>query len=376
MSVEIHGVCAERFAAIREAFCANFARDLEIGATLAMTWRGELMVDIWAGDADPARTRPWRRDTIVHIASSSKIAATLSLLMVIDRGLISLDDTVARYWPEFSHGGKQHVTVRDVLTHQAGVPSLNPPASFVTACDWPAMTARIACEPHWSKGARDICYHACTFGFIAGELVRRVDGRLPRQFLEEEIAAPLAADIQLGCWRDVDHPRVALVRPPQFVRTGVRDQLFGAIELAPSSAFGLQDLQFPGLNCLANGRALALLGGVFANGGSVNGVRLLSHRLVRDVARTQAEGVCPYLGAITWGLGLALDNPGFPAPTPSAIHWGGFGGSWMVADPLAKVSLGYAPNNFRLDGDEQHDRRLGRFWHVLRQLLPELPAGR
>jgi CubicO group peptidase (beta-lactamase class C family) len=115
-----------------------------------------------------------------------------------------------------------------------------------------------------------------------------------------------------------------------------------------------------------------LLGAVFANGGAVRDVRLLSPEITRLAGQPQATGQCPYLGGITWGLGFGLHNPAFPAPTPTSLHWGGFGGSWMLADPRARVSLGYAPNNFRLDEDEKHDRRLGRFWRVLRDLLPGL----
>jgi CubicO group peptidase (beta-lactamase class C family) len=129
---------------MRAAFSRNFEKDLEIGASMAMTYRGKTVLDLWAGHADPERTRPWQEDTIVFVASTTKVPMVIALLMVIDRGLIDLDRTVAHYWPEFAQGGKAAVTVRDVLTHQAGVPSLDPPSTLEVLRDWNAVTARIA----------------------------------------------------------------------------------------------------------------------------------------------------------------------------------------------------------------------------------------
>src|SRR3984957_16597234 len=128
MTDEIHGFCEDRFAPLKDAFIGNFEAGRELGASLAVTWQGRMVVDLWGGWADPQRTMPWRKDTVVHVASTTKTPLIISALMLVDRGLIDLDAPVARYWPEFGQGGKQAVTVRDAFTHQAGVPGLPRPA--------------------------------------------------------------------------------------------------------------------------------------------------------------------------------------------------------------------------------------------------------
>jgi CubicO group peptidase (beta-lactamase class C family) len=129
MTVEVHGFCEERFLPLREAFAANFADGNEVGASFAATLQGEPVVDLWAGHADFARTRPWERDTTVLLMSTMKIPLILSFLMLVDRGQIALDATVATYWPEFAAGGKDRVTVREAMTHRAGVPGFEPPVT-------------------------------------------------------------------------------------------------------------------------------------------------------------------------------------------------------------------------------------------------------
>jgi len=375
MGIEIHGFCDDRFAPMRAAFVTNFEKGLEIGASLAMTYRGKLVLDLWSGHADPQRSRAWEGDTIVHVASTSKIPLVIALLMVVDRGSIDLDATVASYWPEFAQGGKAAVTVRDVLTYQAGVPGLDPPATLETVRDWSAITARVAAEPHWFGGERKICYHSHTFGFIAGELVRRVDGRMPRQFFRDEIGEKIGADFQHGLSDAADLARVATVQtPPDLSFEGLHKKIYLSLtDFDPAVTQPAWMLtECPGTIGLGNGRSIAKLGSIMAMGGAVDGVPYLSPQMVAEAGREQATGVCPIHGPITWGLGFGLHNPAFPAPSPTCMHWGGFGGSWLLIDPKAQLSLGYTPNNFRLDGSELLDRRLGRFWHVLREMLPSL----
>jgi CubicO group peptidase (beta-lactamase class C family) len=373
VSNEIHGFCDDRFAPMRAAFSRNFENELEIGASLAMTYRGKTVLDLWAGHADPERTRPWQENTIVFVASTTKVPMVIALLMVIDRGLIDLDATVARYWPEFAQGGKAAVTVRDVLTHQAGVPSLDPPSTLEVLRDWNAVTARIAAEPHWFGGKRRICYHANTLGFIASELIRRVDGRRPRQFFREEIADKIGADFQIGLSDEAELGRVATVQMPGDPRfEGIRAKVYLSFQWADWNEWAWLSTEYPGASGICNGRSLAKIGAIIATGGTVDGVRYLSEAMVAQAGREQVSGTCLMFGPITWGLGFGLHNPAFPAPSPTSMHWGGFGGSWALMDPKAQVSLGYAPNNFRFDDSELVDRRLGRFWHVLSELLPTL----
>ncbi len=208
----IHGLCEKRFEPLLDAFRANFDDGFELGASLAVTHRGKMVVDLWAGHADEEHSRPWERDTIVAVASTTKIAATISILMLVDRGLIDLDTTVAHYWPEFAQGGKEAVTVRDALTHQAGVPGFVPPVARQTLLEWTAVTERLAAEPHWFAGERRVVYHAATYGLLIGELIRRVDGRRPAQFFHEEIALKSGNDFQVALTPRSDLARLARVR--------------------------------------------------------------------------------------------------------------------------------------------------------------------
>jgi CubicO group peptidase (beta-lactamase class C family) len=154
---------------------------------------------------------------------------------------------------------------------------------------------------------------------------------------------------------------------------GIREKLHGAFSSFPDgNDWAWVSAQNPSIMGICNGRSVARVGSVIAMDGAIDGVRYLSKAMVAEAGREQASGVCPMLGPITWGLGFGLHNPAFPAPSPTSMHWGGFGGSWTLMDPKAQISLGYVPNNLRFDASELLDRRLGRFWYVLHELLPSL----
>jgi CubicO group peptidase (beta-lactamase class C family) len=383
MTVEIHGFCNERFQPLKDAFAANFEDGLEIGASLAATQHGRFVVDLWAGDAGPDHTRPWEEDTIVELASTTKLAAALSILILVDRGRILLDERVAHYWPEFAQGGKERVSVREAITHRAGVPGFDPPISAATACDWEATTARLAAEPHWFGGEPRLCYHAQTYGYLIGELIRRVDGRKPRQFFREEIASKIGADFQLGVTAEGDIARMATLSIPAgaFSADGLAPKLLTSIDLTDVLTGDFDLLAWwsredPGGLGLGNGRSIARLCSIVACDGEVDGVRILSPEILAEAAKEQAYAQCPYLGWLRIGLGLALDSKEFPAPTPTTMHWGGAGGSWACIDPKTTVSAGYAPNNWiipppettQLDMGEQ-DPRLRRIIHAMTTVL-------
>jgi CubicO group peptidase (beta-lactamase class C family) len=364
MSIEIHGFCDERFLPLKSAFAANFDAGLELGASLALTHRGEAVVDLWGGWADVEQTRPWEKDTIVSVASTTKVATIIITLMVVDRGLLDLDAPIARYWPEFAQGGKAEVTVRDAFTHQAGVPGLEPAAPFEALYDWTAMTGRIAAQPHWFGGERRIIYHIFTYGFILGELIRRVDGRLPAQFFREEVAEKAGADFQIGLTSKADLTRLAARRraapgepaqPPsplllRFVQGN------GPLPRGPESWEQLS-AGLPSGGGFANGRSIARLCAILAMGGELDGVRYMSPATVEEAATEQAYGECPYLGVVKFGLGFGLDSKEFPAASPTTFGWGGVGGSWALADSRTGVSLGYAPNNWDVPWDGVVDPR-------------------
>ncbi len=382
MNTTIHGYCEESFTALRDAFEANFADGLETGACMAVTHLGRMVADLWAGHCDKDRTTVWERDTVVPVASTTKFMTVIAFLILIDRGLVDINEPVADYWPEFAAGGMQAVTVRDALTHQAGVPGFCPPIANDVLCNWPAVTQRLAQEPHWFGGERQICYHLHTFGFLLGEIIRRVDGRRPRQFFHEEVCRKAGLDFQIGLGAPGELARIA---PPQ-IGAGVFDlfereesfkRRFHSIDMSAASGWERLSLENPGGNGYGNARAIAGAGAILANGGTFNGVRVLSPQTIALAGQEHAYGPCPYLGWIRFGLGFGLHSDHFPMPGPQFMGWGGFGGSMALADPASGVSFSYAPNNWappvRVGGQlTLMDPRNMRFFEALAQVCAGL----
>jgi CubicO group peptidase (beta-lactamase class C family) len=374
MSTEVHGFCEPQFMPFRDAFAANFDAGLELGASLGVTWRGRLVADLWAGCADVEQTRPWEKDTIVLVASTTKIMVMIAALMVIERGLLDLDAPVARYWPEFAQGGKAAVTVRDALTHQGGVPGFDVPISDDELCDWARATARLAAEPHWFGGERQICYHFHTYGFLIGELIRRVDGRGPRQFLAEEISIKAGADFLIGLTSDAVDRVAALKLPAEaWQGEGILKRMIDSVDMTTMGSWQRLSSEQPGSNGYANGRSIALVGAIIANGGLAGGERLLSPATIALAGREHAYGHDPYLGMMRLGLGFGIDHADFPATTPTSLHWGGYGGSGASMDPACGVSFGYTPNNWTVpevpEGQLALDQRLVRFFDAFREVV-------
>ena len=383
MSIGINGFCDERFEALRDAFIANYDEGLEIGSSLGVTHRGKLVVDLWAGYADQERTRPWERDTIVNVMSTTKVVTATAFLLLIDRGLVELDAPVAAYWPEFAAGGKEHVSVRDALSHQAGVPGLAEPMPWLGQLDWNAVTARIAAEPHWFGGKRRVCYHTNTYGYLLGEIMRRVDGRKPSQFLREEIADKLDADFQIGLQSKSDAARAAGIKMPSLAGPAPgADPELARLAMRISATFappypGLNSWEFqssgnPAGGGFGNGCSIAKVCSILGAGGEIDGVHYLSREIVAEAGKEQGFGVSPFIGKVSFGLGFALHSPYYPAPSPTTMQWGGVGGSWALVDPRAGISLGYAPNNFALAPPGEEQPRLKRLGAALSPLLQTL----
>ena len=377
MTTKIHGFCDPQFVPFRDAFAANFADGLELGASFGVTWRGRLVADLWAGHVDLKRTRPWQEDTLVPVASTTKIMVMIAAAMVIERGLLDLDTPVARYWPEFAQGGKAAVTVRDALTHQAGVPGFDVPISDDELCDWTKATARLAAEPHWFGGERKICYHFHTYGLLVGELIRRVDGRGPRQFLQEEIFAKVGADFLIGLTPDATN-RIAQLKLPAeaFQGEGMLKRMIDSADMSTLDSWERLAAELPSGNGYTNGRGIALAGAIIANGGLADGERLLSPAMIALAGQEHAYGHDPYIGMVRFGLGFAIDHADFPAAVPSAMHWGGYGGSGCVMDPASGLAMGYAPNNWTVlelpEGQLALDGRLVRFYDAFRAVAAVL----
>ncbi|MFJ9377162.1 serine hydrolase domain-containing protein [Streptomyces sp. NPDC101455] len=358
----VDGHCDPRFTAVRTAFEENFRDRDELGAALTVTVDGEPVVDLWGGWADEARTRPWERDTVVNVWSTTKGPVALCAHMLADRGLLDLDAPVATYWPEFAAAGKENVLVRHLLSHRAGLAGLREPHSLAQLYDWELTTERLAAtEPWWEPGTRS-GYHALTYGFLVGEVVRRVSGLLPSAFLEREVTGPLGIDFTIGLPEKEAGRAAELVHapaPPASEQAAVFSQLTpAAIAALTNPVAGAAEAntpewraaEIPAANGHGTARAVAALYGVFAGRGSYGGHRVLSPEAVERVREGQGRCRDLVIGAgfaheTEIGLGLWLSGPnGSYGRNPRAFGHDGFGGSFGLADPEAGVSIGYVMN--------------------------------
>jgi CubicO group peptidase (beta-lactamase class C family) len=371
----VAGSVDQAFSAVRDAFVANF-EDGEIGASCAVAIDGRVVVDLWGGWADEARTRPWQRDTLVNSYSVGKPIIATMLLQQVSPGLVDLDVRASTYWPELI-AGREGATVRDALCHRAGVPAIRAPLTNGDLWKWDAMAAALgATEPWWQPGTRHT-YHTNTYGHLVGEIARRVDGRLPRDWLREEIAGPLDAELMWGV-RPRDQARCAdvvwegdmqasiawlstnastdeermvaqgYVNPPGYASLGV-------VNTAEWRA-----AQVPSTNLHATALGIARLYSALAAGGAIDGVRVLEPSLLEEATRTQSEGWCPVLEReVSFGLGFQPTRPDRPFG-PGARSFGhyGSGGALGFADPDANLAFGYAMNAVKPRWQNARNRRL------------------
>lgn len=359
MSTEIHGHCDPEFQRLADVFEDNFNRDLELGASVAVTVEGELAVDLWGGYADPKRTRPWQEDSVVLVFSSTKFPTTLCAAMLIDQGELDIDLPIAHYWPEFGTKGKDKILVRHIFNHTAAVPGFEPPIPFSTLYDWDAVTSALADqEPWWEPGTAS-GYHGGTYGHLVGELIRKISGKTVGQFLKAEITSKIDADFQLGFDMD-DFPRFV-----QTEEAGEREsQEEGSIGYRIENSYlppqweGAECLtsEMPGANGITNGRALAKIASIIAMNGEVAGHRFLSPETI-DLLLTETSYQTDVANGMKmrWGLGIGLHCEEFPCLGEGSAHFGGYGGSMLMADRDYRVSIGYAMN--RLYPDFEGDPR-------------------
>ncbi len=219
-TLEIHGVCHPKLARVKDAFAKEFADGNELGAGVAATLEGELVVDLWAGHRDPERTQPFERDTLVNVYSTTKGITAIALHRLIDEGKVELDAPVARYWPEFAQFGKANLPVRYLLSHQAGLAAVKRPLPAEALFDWQAMTSALAAQEPWWEPGKAHGYHALTFGWLNGEIVRRVRNKKIGDVVREEIAGPLGATFEIGFGSELDARVSPLHQGPIHPPTG------------------------------------------------------------------------------------------------------------------------------------------------------------
>ena len=354
----VHGSCNADFAAVGEAFEENFDLRGELGAAVCVYRDGERVVDLWGGHLDWERTAPWRADTIVCMASVTKSMTALCLHILIERGEVELDAPMVRYWPEFAQAGKAGITVRQSLGHNDGV-IFNDASRPGDWLDTDAIASAIAAQaPEWEPGTRG-AYNSFNYGFLIGEIVRRVSGRTPGEFFREEIAAPLGIDYQIGV-REDDLTRVSNLYPnPESVTmssfSDPTTKLARAWHSLPASSDALGPFnraefrtgEFPSANGTGNARAIARVYGALAGGGEIDGVRVWAPETVSQMRELQWDGVCGITDRpFRMGLGVFLNSPPLSGmgPNPNAFGHMGVGGAFGFADPEAGLSFSYSPN--------------------------------
>ena len=351
--MSIEGWVAPGFEAAKDAFAANFAREgdyQEVGASFAAFHHGKPVVDLWGGFKDGVRTKVWSRDTLANIWSSTKAVTAAAVALLVDRGLVRYEDKVASIWPDFAQAGKADVTIAQILSHQAGLPGFVEPTSVLDQCDWDSCVAKLARQaPVWPPGTAT-SYHAMTYGWLAGEIVRRVSRKSFGRFVAEEIAKPLDADIFVSLPAQHDH-RAAEMLPPKRAAAPppLPDVALMALsnpEQDPASPNSRvwRAAEIPAANGQANAMGLARFYAALVSG--CEGTRLLSSatrdRMIQPATRGRTD---MFLGFIdSWGMGVAINAPGIYGPNPHAFGHSGWGGSFGCADPDADVAIGYVCN--------------------------------
>jgi len=378
----VHGRCARAFEPLRQALGEVVSSGFEVGAALAVCVGGEPVVDLWAGHRDHERTRPWEEDTIVNLYSVGKAITAVCALRLADAGALDLDAPVARYWPEFAQAGKARMPVRYLLTHQAALPSVGPLLPVGAELEWGAMTAALAAqEPWWEPGAGH-GYHVNTYGFLVGEIVRRITGRSLGRYLREEIAGPAGIDFSIGLGPELDArcadvipPRPSAdAPPPPAALDGDLEALAGLDRMRAAayrnpphlSGRGIVNTrawraaEVPSTNGHGNARAVARLYAALAGSGEVDGVHVLSRDMIARAIAEQVYAEDLVLQRPTrFGLGFQLTMVERPlGPGPRAFGHFGAGGSLGFGDPDAGVAIGYAMNQSRTGWQHKHVRHL------------------
>lgn len=360
---QIDGHCDARFEGVRAAFEDNFRERGELGAAVTVLLDGEPVVDLWGGWADSARSRPWERETLVNVWSTTKGATALCAHLLADRGLLDLDAPVAAYWPEFAAAGKENILVHHLLSHRAGLAGLREPHTLADLYDWELTTARLAAtEPWWEPGTRS-GYHAITYGFLVGEVVRRIIGQLPSTFLHQEVTGPLGIDFSIRlpekeAWRaaELAHPPVAGGSEQDAVFSQLQPVALAALAnpltgAADANTPEWRAAEIPAAGGHATARGVAALYEIFTGRERADGQQVLSAQAAERVREGQGSCRDLVLGAAfehdtEMGLGLWLSGRhGSYGPNPRAFGHDGFGGSFGLADPETGISIGYVMNH-------------------------------
>lgn len=359
----ISGHADPKFDALKAVFQAKLDSGDELGAAITVNIDGTNVVDIWGGFSDAAKSKPWDKDTIVNVFSSTKTIISLATFLLIDRGLVDPDAPVAKYWPEFAANGKENVKVRHIMSHTSGLSGWEDELSLEDIYDFEATAARLAAQAPWWEPGTASGYHAITMGFLLGELVRRVTGLTMTQFVEKEIAGPLGADIQIGC-KDEDLARVtdliplpnnagaALENAPVKPPFGIKTFLNPIVHSSTANSAAWRKAELGAANGHTNARGINRALSVITLGGEVDGVRLLSQKTIDRIFEEQSNGPDLVIGIpLQFGMGYSLpESPYLQDMVPAGgriAFWGGYGGSLAIMDLDRRMTFTYTMNRMQ-----------------------------
>ncbi|HKF29115.1 MAG TPA: serine hydrolase domain-containing protein [Candidatus Binataceae bacterium] len=361
---KIEGEVDKRFESVRKAFAENFEKRGELGAAVALLIDGRPVVDLWGGYFDKAKNRPWNRDTLVNVYSTTKGLTATCAHRLIDQGKLDPDEPVSRYWPEFAQAGKKDLPVRYLLSHRAGLPAIRKVLAEEALFDWDAMAASLAeQEPWWQPGTKH-GYHAMTIGWLVGEVIRRITGRGLGRYFREEIAQPLKLDCHIGLAAAEDSRVSDLLPspPPGPDEPNLFVEAMKEPEGATAKAFlnppvltkpnlvntrSWRGAELGAANAHTTARSLARLYGSLARGGEIDGYRIVRPEALERFYAEQSYGPDQVLMQMPtrFSMGFMLSQPdAMFGPHRKAFGHPGAGGSLGFADPQAKVGFGYTMN--------------------------------
>jgi CubicO group peptidase (beta-lactamase class C family) len=362
----------EGYGKLADVFRRNLSSGEEVGAAFAVYRDGRKVVDLWGGYRNGIIQAPWQEDTLVNVFSTTKGVASLAVAVAASRGFISYEEKVADFWPEFAQGGKDSITVRQLLSHQAGLAAIDPPLTLQDLADPPTMSAKLAAQaPSWKPGTRH-GYHGFTLGWYEGELIRRVDpaGRSLGQFFADEIAKPLGLDFYIGLPASVDRDRVAHLHtwpaaklllhlnkwPPRTVAALLNPLSLTARSLVIAKGISgaahfnreeLRVLEMPAVNGTGTARSVARLYGSPATGGSEIGLSSIVLDALKKAAVPPTNGVRDKVMFVDTSFSLGFFRPAALTvfgSSDSAFGTPGVGGSFGFADPDTGIGYGYVMN--------------------------------
>ncbi|MCP4751604.1 MAG: beta-lactamase family protein [Proteobacteria bacterium] len=364
MSIQIHGHCDPAFLRVKEVFEKNFVEEGELGAACTLYVDGSKTVDLWGGYTDAQGSVPWKEDTLVGFYSAGKPLAALCALQLIDAGRLELDAPVCRWWPEFAASGKSRTTVRQLLCHQAGLPAIRKRMPEGAMLDWELMVEALAEQAPWFIPGSEHAYHTNTYGFLVGELVRRISGQGFGRYFADNVAEPLGAEVFFGL-AERDLPRVAeLVWHPSGnapdpiildapMSEDRRMMMHAYLNPTGFSSMGVMNTrgwrmaEIPSSNGHGTARGIAQIYHVLSHGGSYGGHTLVSQDMLDEATCIQSEGYCPVLEReVAFSLGFQRSRPERPlGPNLNSYGHYGTGGSLGFADPDARLGFGYVLND-------------------------------